>query len=62
MELLSPKQVAKALNVAESTVYGWTRKRILPHYKLGACIRFRMDEILDFVERQKVEADGNSTN
>ena len=55
-ELLTVQETAKLLKVPVSWVYGHTRKRSidpLPGYRLGKYWRFREDELLAWVSRQR---------
>jgi len=55
-QLLTVQEVAKLLHVPASWVYGRTRKRSLerlPGYRLGKYWRFREEEILVWVQRQR---------
>jgi len=55
-ELLTVQETAKLLKVPVSWVYGHTRKRSidpLPGYRLGKYWRFREDEVLAWVARQR---------
>ncbi len=55
-ELLTVQETAKLLKVPVSWVYGHTRKRAidrLPGYRLGKYWRFREDEVLAWVVRQR---------
>jgi excisionase family DNA binding protein len=60
-EILTPKQVAERLQVKPSWVYEQTRDRAgvrnpdpLPHIKLGKYLRFDWQDVLEWLERQKV--------
>jgi excisionase family DNA binding protein len=55
-ELLTVQETAKLLKVPVSWIYGHTRKRSidpLPGYRLGKYWRFREDEVLAWVARQR---------
>lgn len=55
-QLLTVREVAQLLRVPVSWVYGRMRKRSrdrLPGYRLGKYWRFREDEILAWVQRQR---------
>ena len=53
--LLRASDVAKILGVAESTVYSWTKKKVIPHCKIGNCILFKKDDIFQLIEDSMVE-------
>src|SRR5580692_8010337 len=55
-ELLTVQETAELLKVQVSWVYGHTRKRSidpLPGYRLGKYWRFRADEVMAWVQRQR---------
>jgi excisionase family DNA binding protein len=55
-ELLTVHEIARFLKVPVSWVYGHTRKRSidrLPGYRLGKYWRFRADEVMAWVQRQR---------
>jgi excisionase family DNA binding protein len=55
-ELLTVHEIARLLKVPVSWVYGHTRKRSidrLPGYRLGKYWRFRADEVMAWVQRQR---------
>jgi excisionase family DNA binding protein len=55
-DLLTPKQVARALNVSESSVKRWCDKGVIPtQYTAGGHRRITMAGILDFVRSGKYE-------
>ena len=52
-KLLTVKELAELLNVAQSTIYAWTMRGEIPHYKFGKAIRFSEEEILEWMESHK---------
>ena len=55
-QMLTARQVAKLLNVTPSWVYqhaSGRRHPRLPSYKVGGAVRFRMSEVIAFIERLK---------
>jgi len=60
-ELLSIRKLAKFLDCSPKTIQDWVykdRKRPtpdpLPYYKLGGLVRFRLKEVMAWIERRKV--------
>lgn len=45
--------MAQLLSVKPSTVYKWVHEGRIPHYKLGKSVRFREDEVWDWVRKHK---------
>lgn len=58
--LLTVQQVAELLQVKLSTIYKWTHEGSIPHLKLGRLVRFREDDILEWLrdkDREPQEID-----
>jgi excisionase family DNA binding protein len=57
MKLLTVKEVAEKLNIAEATVYAWKAQGILPAVQLSRkAVRFREKDIEDLIERKLVHS------
>jgi excisionase family DNA binding protein len=54
-ELVSPKELSKLLKVSKPWPYTMVKRRLLPYYKMGKVIRFRMSDIEAYLERSRVE-------
>jgi len=52
-KLLTPKQLKELLQVDLSTVYLWTHTEFIPHYKLGKSIRFREQDVFEWLEKRR---------
>lgn len=55
-ELLTVDQVSNILNVSKTSVYRLVSSRSLPFYKLGHNLRFRKDDVLEFMNKNYVES------
>ena len=53
--LLTVKELAELLNVAQSTIYAWVSAGEINYYQLGKAIRFDEDEIMEWLKAHKVE-------
>ena len=60
-ELLSTKKLADLLDCSPKTIQDWVYKDRkypcsdpLPYYRLGGLIRFRLSEVLGWIERRRV--------
>ena len=49
-DLLTVAQVAEMLQVSPKTIYMWCDLRIIPHYRLGGTIRFKVKEIEEWLK------------
>lgn len=57
-KLITIDDVADLFNVSKTTVYRMVQSRILPFYRIGGNLRFDEQEMLDYLERQRVSPIG----
>ena len=55
IQLLRPDEVAKALNITVDSVYKWCARGLLPHYRLEKCIRFKLEDVQEFLAQRRIE-------
>ena len=55
IDLLRPDEVAKALGITTNTVYKWCSRGLIPHFRLEKCIRFKIEDVQEFLNRRRVE-------
>jgi excisionase family DNA binding protein len=55
-EILTLKEVAKLLKVAEKTVYTMAQNKELPAFKVRGQWRFRREDMDRWIEEQKAQA------
>jgi excisionase family DNA binding protein len=61
--LLTARQVAEELGVTPRTVLRWTRAGALPGYRIGGrALRFRADEIADWIVERRTREDAPATD
>ena len=53
--ILTLQEVAKMLGLAERTIYVWSQKGNLPAFKLGTKWAFDLNEINEWLERQRIK-------
>lgn len=58
-DLISPAELAGGLKVAQGTVYCWVERGMIPHIRLGKCIRFDPAEINEWIEEKRKVAKKN---
>jgi excisionase family DNA binding protein len=58
--LLRPEELATMLGVAKGTVYLWAKQGILPSLTLQKCVRFRREEIEDWLRERERGASGTA--
>lgn|GEM_PF-1163974 len=54
-QFLTPNELAEMMKISKTTVYRMIDKRQLPFYKMGGSLRFRMDEIMAYIEECRIE-------
>lgn len=54
-ELLSPKELSRLLKVSKPWPYIMVKRGLLPCYKMGKVIRFKLSDIEAYLERSRVE-------
>ena len=63
-KLIGVKQVSELLGVKPGTVYFWKFKGLIPCYKYPTGAKgkvvFKMSELLDFINKGKIEANGEN--
>jgi len=50
---LTAKELSEVLKVRPATIYLWTHTEFIPHYKLGKSVRFRENDVLQWLEQRK---------
>jgi excisionase family DNA binding protein len=53
--LFSPDELAAFLGVSKPTVYRLVEKRSLPFYKIGGSLRFKSDEVMEYVGKCRIK-------
>ena len=54
-ELISPKELSRLLKVSKPWPYIMVKRRLLPCYKMGKVIRFKLSDIEAYLERSRIE-------
>lgn len=54
-KMLSPAELAAYLGVSIGTIYGWTHLRVIPFYKVGNLVRFKLAEVEQWLADNRVE-------
>lgn len=56
IEFLSTEQLALFLGLSKTSVYRLMNQRRIPFYKLGHNIRFKRDDVLEYLERNCIKS------
>lgn len=54
-KLLSKKELASYLGVSKSTIERLVRGRKIPFYRIGGSVRFSIDEVMAYIQKNRVE-------
>ena len=52
-EYIDLSEAARLTGFAETTIYGLTSKREIPHYKPGKKLRFKRSELIEWLESHR---------
>ncbi len=55
INMLDKKDLMSLFKVSKSTIELMVRSRQIPFYKIGGIIRFNQDEVVSFMQRNRVE-------
>lgn len=53
---LKPDELAEFLNISKPTVYRLIEKRQIPFYKIKGSLRFKMEDVMQFIQGSRIEA------
>lgn len=51
---LNAKEAAEMLSFSRQNIYKLVEKGELPFYKIGAAVRFKKDELLNYIAKKRV--------
>lgn len=57
MKLLTVKEVAEIIGAKSSTIYGWAEQKLMPAYKINGLLRFKQDEVFEWINKHKTGYD-----
>jgi excisionase family DNA binding protein len=44
-QFLTARQIARATGCANATIYAWAQQGLIPHVRLGRCVRFNLRDV-----------------
>jgi excisionase family DNA binding protein len=59
MKLVDIKEIAEFLHVKPSTLYQWAELGQIPCFKLNGCLRFDMEDIMNWIKSCKKESESS---
>ena len=51
-EFLTAKELEGILKISRKTIFSYVQRNLIPYVRIQSNLRFRKDEILDWIERQ----------
>lgn len=61
IQSLDEKRAAKILGMAVQTLRNWRHQRRGPVYvKLGRSVRYQMDDLENYIQKQKIDPEGGA--
>ena len=57
--LITPEELANALNVAKVTIYSWCQGKTIPYILIKGSIRFVADDLIAYLAAKRVECRAN---
>jgi len=54
-QFLNIKETALYLGIKGSTIYSWVHTKQIPYYKIGRLVKFRVEEIDQWIREKRVE-------
>jgi excisionase family DNA binding protein len=57
--LMTIRETSNYINIKEKTIYAKVEAKQIPHFKIGGLIRFKKDEIDQWIEEQRVGIGGD---
>ena len=52
---LKPEELAGLLSISKPTVYWLIEKRQIPFYKIGGSLRFKIEDVMVYLDNNRVE-------
>lgn len=53
LELITEQELASLLKICRRQLYAWRMAGLIPYFKLGKAVRFRVSEVLAALERTR---------
>lgn len=54
LDLMTEQELARHLKICRRQLYSWRMSGIIPYFKLGKAVRFRVADVIQAVERMRV--------
>ena len=54
LDLMTEQELARHLKVCRRQLYNWRMAGLIPYFKMGKAVRFRVMDVFDALEKMKV--------
>ncbi|HJM65073.1 MAG TPA: helix-turn-helix domain-containing protein [Roseibacillus sp.] len=55
LELVTEEELSSLLKICKRQLYNWRMRGEIPYFKLGRSVRFRVEDVMEALERLRVE-------
>ena len=55
LELVTEEELSSLLKICKRQLYNWRMRGEVPYFKLGRSVRFRVGDVMEALERLRVE-------
>ena len=52
------EELSTALGIKASTLYAWIHRRKIPYYKIGRLVKFKLEEVEEWIQKRHVASLG----
>ena len=61
IKMITPIELASSLHISRTSVYRLIDQRKIPFYKIKGSIRFKQDDVMNYLENSRIEPIQNNT-
>lgn len=54
IEIIDIKELSSRIKISVKTIYRWVHYEYVPHIKMGGVVRFDWQDIISWIEKQKI--------
>jgi hypothetical protein len=54
LDLITEQELARHLKICRRQLYSWRMSGLIPYFKLGKAVRFRVSDVVLAVERMRI--------
>lgn len=54
LELITEAELCGMLKICRRQLYAWRLRGLIPYFKIGKAVRFRVDDVIEALEQMKI--------